>query len=146
MTDAKLEKIVDESVALDREIAEKETRLAELKETLKHEADTRPDEHAATELGGWSWTAHGSDGNIARVTVEGDKLKSSISSEKDVDKAKDIAGSMFSRLFEPKVTYKLIKGFREIAEDLLGTTSKKLIKHVTSDGTSKVSFETKEKN
>ncbi len=144
MTTIKLRNLVTEAVALDREINDAQSRLDDIKEQLKAEAGTRPEEHTPTELGGWSWVADGSDGCVARVTQEGPKLKASISSDKDIAVAKDIAGPCFGMLFEPRVTFKLSEGFRDRAASALGTAAAKLIRKLSGKGQVKVSFETKE--
>lgn len=145
MTENKLKNLVAEAVSLDREKTNIETRLTEIKEALITEARTRADEYTPTAAGGWSWIAVGRDGCIARVTQEGPKLKASISTDKDVDKAKTLAGRSFNILFDPRVSYRLTAGFREEAEATLGTTeAKKLVKALTSPGAVKVSYETKE--
>jgi hypothetical protein len=145
MTTHKLRSLVAEAVSLDRDITEKSARLAELKSLLKTEAETRSDEHTPTDAGGWSWVAEGADGCIARVTQEGGKIKSSISTDKDVEKAKTIAGPAFAQLFEPRVTYKLTKAFRDRAEQLLGKAAARLVKALSGTGQINVSFETTDK-
>lgn len=145
MTSNKLKTLVAEAVKLDREKSAIETRLAEIKEALITEARTRADEYTPTAAGGWSWVAVGHDGCIARVTQEGPKLKASISTDKDVDKAKALAGRGFGSLFDPRVSYRLTVGFREEAEAILGASeAKKLVKALTTAGATKVAYETKE--
>lgn len=145
MTENKLRTLVAEAVSLDREKANIETRLTEIKEALITEARTRADEYTPTAAGGWSWVAVGHDGCIARVTQEGPKLKASISTDKDVDKAKTLAGRSFTTLFDPRISYRLAAGFREEAEATLGAAeAKKLVKALTTAGATKVSYETKE--
>lgn len=145
MTNCKLRSIIAEAVALDREITESKARLAEIEDQLKAEAETRAEEHKPTDGGGWSWTAEGADGCIARVTQEGGKLKASISSDKDIGRAKDICGVVvFSQLFEPRVQFKLVADFRDRAAVALGKSAAKLIKAFSTKGNRKVSYETKE--
>lgn len=144
MTTTKLKNTVTAAVELDREIREKQAELETLEDLLKHEAETNPDDHTATELGGWSWVTEGNDGCIVRVTQEGPKLKSSISTDKDIQKAKNICGPLFINLFEPRITYRLTAGFRERATLLLGATSARLTRALTSKGSRKVSYETKQ--
>jgi hypothetical protein len=145
MTTNKLKKLIDQAVELDRVIRENEAELKTLKEALKAEAETRPEEHAATDGGGWSWQFAGESGSIARVTQEGDKLKSSISTEKDVAAAKDAAGPvMFRALFEPTISYKPVAKIREAAAEALEKPAwKKLLKILTGKGRVLVAFETK---
>lgn len=145
MTTTKLRNLVAEAVSLDRQRAEIETRLAEIKNDLVTEARTREEEHTPTDGGGWSWVADGADGCIARVTQDGPKLKATLTTDKDVTKAKELAGGAFPQLFEPKVGFKLAAGFRDAAERLLGTkVASRLVKAFTGPGSVKVSYETKE--
>lgn len=145
MTTNKLRSLVAEAVSLDRQRAEIESRLAEIKADLVTEARTREEEHTPTDGGGWSWLAEGADGCIARVTQDGPKLKATLTTDKDVAKAKELAGGVFPQLFEPKVSYKLAAGFRQAAESLLGAkVAGKLVKAFSGPGSVKVSYETKE--
>lgn len=146
MTDQKIRSLVTEAVCLDREIAEKQARLKEIKESLTIEADTRADEATETEGGGASLTFEGSDGCIARVTTAGATLKSSIKGEgKDIEKVKAAADRHFGRLFLPVLAYKPCENFREEAAALLGAVeARKLVKLCTNPGKTTVSFETKD--
>lgn len=145
MTNNKLKKLIDQAVELDRIIRTNEAELKCLKESLKAEAETRPEEHTATDGGGWSWQYAGESGDVARVTQEGDKLKSSISTEKDVAAAKDAAGPiLFRSLFEPSISYKPVAKIREIAAETMEKPAfKKLLKILTGKGRQLVAFETK---
>jgi hypothetical protein len=145
MTTNKLRSLVAEAVSLDRQRAEIEARLGAIKNDLIAEARTREEEHTATDGGGWSWVAEGNDGCVARVTQEGPKLKATLTTDKDVAKAKELAGGVFPQLFEPKVGYKLAAGFRQAAENLLGPkVAAKLVRAFSGPGSVKVSYETKE--
>lgn len=146
MTDQKIRSLVTEAVCLDREIAEKQARLKEIKEHLTIEADTRADEATPTDGGGASLVFEGADGCIARVTTAGATLKSSIKGEgKDIEKVKAAADRHFGRLFAPVLAYKPVENFRDEALALLGATDgRKLIKLCTNPGKTSVSFETKE--
>jgi hypothetical protein len=146
MTTQKLRNIITEAVSLDQLISASQTRLDEIKTELKLEAETRPEEHVPTEGGGWSWTAESSTGCIVRVTQEGPRLKSSITTDKDLGKVKEIIGNdrLFGQLFLPKVSYKPVESFRDAATELLGKAAAKLIKALTGKGQTRVSFETKE--
>lgn len=146
MTTNKLKKLIDEAVTLDREIQERETALKALKDALKTEAETRGEEHTETAGGGWSWQFAGESGAVCRVTQEGDRLKGTISAEKDVAALKEVAGeAAFRALFIPAVSYKPIDKVREMAAELLaGPAVKKLLKVLTGKGSMKVGFETKE--
>ena len=145
MTTNKLRNLVTEAVSLDRQQSEIEARLAEIKEQLIAEADTRPDEHTATDGGGWSWTAEGTDGCIARITQAGPTLKSSISTDKDIERAKTICGPLFLSIFTVKISYKLGRDFREVATRLLGPiNAARLVKAFSARGKTTINYETKE--
>ena len=146
MTDQKLRSLVTEAVCLDREIAEKQARLKEIKEHLTIEADTRADEATATDGGGTSLTFEGADGCVARVTTAGATLKATIKGEgKDIEKVKAAAGTIFPKLFTPVLAYKPVDNFRDEATALLGAAEgRKLIRLCTNPGKTTVSFETKE--
>jgi len=135
--------MVAEAVILDRQIADMIDRLDVLKDRLVALAEVGADSQVPTDGGGWSVTFEGLDGCVARVTQEGPRLRSSVSSEKDVAKIKDAAGSFFGRLFVPSIAYKPVSGFRAEAEALLARGASKLIKLVTTKGATKVSYETK---
>lgn len=146
MTTSKIQSLVAEAVALDREISEKSERLKELKGLLASEAEARADEATPTDGGGASIVFEAPDGCIARVTTAGATLKSSIKGEgKDIAKIKDAADRHFLRLFEQTVSFRPIEGFREQAVSLLGAKEARvLIKLCTNPGKTTVSFETKE--
>lgn len=145
MNDTKLRQLVTAAVLLDREIADKEKQLKEIKATLATEAATRADQATATEGGGTSLVMEGDDGSIARVTTAGRTLKASVKAEgKDIEKVKSLVGKFFNRLFTPVLAYKPVDGFRDEAIALLGKDAAKLIKAVENPGKVTVSFETKE--
>lgn len=143
-----LKNLVTEAVSLDREINEKADRLKELKLALVVEARSREDELALTDGGGTRWTAEGSDGCIARVNFPAPTLKGKIDGEgKAIEKIKQLAGSVFNRLFTPAISYKPVEGFREEAATLLPKAdAKKLIKLCQSASAPRVSFETTERD
>ena len=116
MTDNILKSLVTEAVSLDREINEKTDRLKELKAELVAEAQSRESELASTDSGGMRWTAEGGDGCIARVNFPAPTLKAKIDEEgKVLEKIKDLAGGVFTRLFVPTVSYRPVERFREEA-------------------------------
>ena len=147
MTASVLRNLVTEAVSLDREINEKTDRLKELKATLAAEAQTRKTEMTRTEGGGTRWTAEGSDGCIARVNFPAPTLKAKIDGEgKAVPKIKQLAGSVFRRLFVTTLSYKPVEGFRtEVAALLPKADANKLIKLCQSASAPRVSFETTER-
>ena len=146
MTESKIQKLVTEAVALDREIHEKTEHLKLLKSQLADEAASRQEDATPTEGGGTSLVLDGCDGCIARITTAGASLKSSIKAEgRDIEKIKAVADRHFTRLFETVIGYRPVAGFRDEAVSLLGTKEAgKLLKLVTTPGKTTVSFETKE--
>lgn len=146
MTENKIRALVTEAVCLDRDIAEKQARLKEIKEHLTIEADTRADEATETDGGGTSLIFDGADGCVARVTTAGATLKATIKGEgKDIEKVRAAAGTIFPKLFLPVLAYKPVENFRDEATALLGANEgRKLIKLCTNPGKTTVSFETKD--
>lgn len=146
MNDTKLAQTIAQAIALDREIAEKSEQLKQLKALLTTEAESRAELATPTEGGGTSTELVGADGCIARVTVAGRTLKSSVKAEgKDIVKIKDLAGRSFGRLFETVLGYKPVPDFRDHAVAELGAKDGgKLIRLLETPGKTTVSFETKE--
>ena len=147
MTDNILKSLVTEAVSLDREINEKTDRLKELKAELIAEARSRESELTSTNGGGSRWTAEGSDGCIARVTFPAPTLKANIDGEGQViEKIKNLATGVFTRLFVATVNYRPVEKFREEASALLPKVdANKLIKLCQSASAPRVSFETTER-
>lgn len=144
MTENKLQALVMEAVELDREIAEKNERLKELKSALVTEAESREDEHVDTDGGGRAWTATAHDGCVARINFPAPTLKSKIDGEgKAIEKIRAASGKVFDRLFRPAVAYKPVDGFRDEAQALLGRDAGKLIRLCQTESAPRVSFETK---
>lgn len=145
MNDTRLVGLIAEACATDRKIAQLKDVLDGMKKQLAAEAESRPDEHVATDGGGWSWTREGGDGNVCRVTRPGDALKPAIDGEgKAIEKVRAACGAHFGRLFLQAPKWRLVDGFREEAVALLGKGAGKLIKLVTKACQVSVSFETKE--
>ena len=116
----KLQNLVTEAVSLDREISDQTERLKELKAQLVEAAREREAELTPTDGGGLRWTAEGNDGCIARVNFPAPSLKSKIEGEgKAIEKIKQFAGAVFSRLFIPTITFKPVENFRSEARALL---------------------------
>jgi hypothetical protein len=143
----KLQNLVTEAVSLDREISEQTERLKEIKALLVEAARDSEDELVPSERGGLRWTAEGNDGCIARVNFPAPSLKSKIDGEgKAIEKIKQLAGAVFSRLFIPTITFKPVENFRDEARALLAKTeANKLIKLCQSESAPRVSFETSER-
>jgi hypothetical protein len=147
MTPSVLKNLVTEAVSLDREINDKADRLKELKATLTAEAQRRTAELLPTDGGGSRWIAEGRDGCIVRVNFPAPTLKAKIDGEgQTVAKIRQLAGTVFSLLFLPAVSYKPVSNFRAEATSLLpkGEASK-LIKLCESATAPRVSFETTER-
>lgn len=143
----KLQNLVTEAVSLEREISEQTDRLKEIKALLVETARERADEHTPTDGGGQRWTAEGSDGCIARVNFPAPTVKSKIEGEgKAIEKIKQLAGTAFTRLFIPTISYKPVENFREETKALLAKTEAgKLIKLCQTESAPRVSFETAER-
>ena len=143
-----LKNLVTEAVSLDRDISEKTDRLKEIKAGLVAEARSRESELAPTDGGGTRWTAEGNDGCIARVNFPAPSLKAKIDGEgKAIEKIKQLAGSVFSRLFIPAINYKPVESFRDEAAALLPKAeAKKLIKLCEGASAPRVSFETTDRD
>jgi hypothetical protein len=144
----KLQNLVTEAVSLDREISDQTERLKEIKAQLVEAAREREDELVPTDGGGLRWTAEGNDGCIARVNFPAPSLKSKIDGEgKPIEKIKQLAGAVFSRLFIPTVTFKPVENFRDEARALLAKgEANKLIKLCQTESAPRVSFETTERS
>ena len=67
MTNAQLKKLVNEAVALHRNIVAQSERLKIMKADLVREARLHENDFTPTNNGGSRWTATGTDGCIARV-------------------------------------------------------------------------------
>lgn len=144
MNERKLRALIDETVALDRQIEELDLQLKERKRLLVQEAESRTDEHTSTDGGGWSWRCEGESGCAVTVSQPCPSLRAKIDGEgKTITKIREAAGAHFSRLFEQAPSYKLIPAFREEALGLLGRGASKLIKLVTTESAPRVAFETK---
>ncbi len=143
MTDAFLKKLVDEAVALHREIAAKSERLKALKAELVTEALRRENDHAATDGGGGRWSTTGTDGCIARVSFPAPALVSTIAAEGEpTDKIRAVTGAAFERLFASANCFKPVANFRaEVAARLPKAAANKLLKLCLSGSSPRVSFE-----
>ncbi len=143
----KLQNLVTEAVSLDREISEQTDRLKELKAKLVEAAREHEDELVPTDGGGLRWTAEGNDGCIARVNFPAPSLKSKIDGEgKPIEKIKQLAGALFSRLFIPTISFKPVENFRDESRALLAKAdANKLIKLCQTESAPRVSFETTER-
>ena len=143
----KLQNLVTEAVSLDRKISEQTERLKEPKTQNIEAVREREHEHTPTDGGGQRWTVEGTDGCIARVNFPAPTMKSKIEGEgKAIEKIKQLAGSAFSKLFVPAITFKPIEDFRVEARALLTKgDANKLIKLCQTESAPRVSFETTER-
>ena len=139
-----LRKLVTKTVALHRDIAEKNEQLKSLKAALVQEARLHPDTQLPTDSGGTRWTAEGNDGCIARVSFPAATLISEIAGDSDlVEPCKAIAGSSFSKLFTPVKIYQLVDDFRTEAKALLPEAkAAEITKLCENEASPRVSFET----
>ena len=145
MTDLKLRTLIAEACQTDREVVRLKETLDGMKAQIKAEAESREEEHVATEGGGWSWTMEGVDENVVRVTRPGDSLKTSIDDDgKLTQRIRDAAAPHFFRLFQQAPKWKLVPDFRDAATVLMGKGAGKLIKLVSKASPVSVSFETKD--
>lgn len=146
MTDKKLQEMVAEAVAVDRQVAELTDRLKQLKSDLVGEAQSRPEEHRSIEgSAGTKWTWIGSDGCVCRVTFPAPKLRATIDPDsKTGRKIVDLAGTAKGVLFHSRVVYVPVAEFRDKAVEILGGKSTRLIAACETESAPRVEFETKQ--
>jgi hypothetical protein len=148
MTPAALQSLVTQAVELDREIHDLTDRLKLLKGELITEACARPDaERPATDGGGWSWTAPGKDGCVARVIAPAAKLRSTLDPDTKAH-AKILArfGDAAKRLFTKRVVMVPVTEFRAAVEqEFPPAQAAKLIETCETDSNPRVEFETAER-
>ena len=147
MKPEKLQLLVADAIALDRNIAELDCQLKLMKAVLIQEAESRPEDHTNTEGGGRAWIAEDAVGNIARVNFPAPALKSKVDGAgKTIEKIREVAGKWFSDLFDQAPAYKPKPEYRSYAEKFLdNATARKLIKLCSTESAPRVSFETKER-
>ena len=138
-----LRTLVDNAVALHREIAAKSEQLKALKAELVKEARRSPKALVATASGGKRWTTKGSDGCLARVNFPAPALVSEIEAESDLAKQiQEIAGGKFRRLFTTVKIYQLAENFRaEATAHLPEAQAEALVALCENDSAPRVSFE-----
>ncbi len=144
MTKETLQNLVDDAVALQREIAAKTEALKGLKAILIEEAEQHPEAQVATDRGGKRWTAEGSDGCIARVSFPAQGLVPEIGAKSNqAQECQAIAGEEFRKLFTTVKSYQLVDDFRAQAKALLpATKAAALLALLATEGAPRVSFET----
>ena len=143
MNEQELQTLVDNAVALHREIAEKTEQLKALKASLVQHAKTNDAALAPTETGGKRFTVKGSDGCIARVSFPAAALASEIEAQGEVaQQAHTLAGDHFRRLFTTVKSYQLVENFRaEVAARLSARKAAALVALCESESAPRVSFE-----
>jgi hypothetical protein len=137
MKDSEISALVDEAGRLDVEIKERSKRLAEIKAALVAEAEARPEAHDSGVKGGRHWIF---DGDSHQVTVTypdpGIALR-----DDAVNAVKETAGICFGQLFEREVSYKPVKAFRVLLENLLTKVkAKKVLKLCEVQASPRVGF------
>ena len=144
MTKETLQNLVDDAVALQREIAAKTEALKGLKALLVEEAEKHPEDQVATERGGRRWTAEGTDGCIARVSFPAPGLMPELEANGgEAEKCHAIAGEQFRKLFTTVKSYQLVDDFRVQAMALLpAAKAEALIGVLETESSPRVSFET----
>ena len=144
MKEKEIRIMVDDAVALHREIATKSEQLKLIKASLVEQARLNPDSIISTRSGGKRWTAEGSDGCVARVNFPAPALVSEIEADSTIEKQiQSVVGDNFRKLFKAVKLYQPIDGFRDRAGALLSTAkAKALLKLCENESAPRVSFET----
>jgi hypothetical protein len=144
MKEKEIRIMVDDAVALHREIATKTEQLKQIKASLVEQARLNPDSVISTKSGGRRWTAEGSDGCVARVNFPAAALISEIEAESTIEKhIQSVAGDNFRKLFKPVKLYQPVDGFRDrVAALLSAAKAQALLKLCENESAPRVSFET----
>jgi hypothetical protein len=149
MNPTTLQNLVTEAVNLDREIHELTDRLKVVKGELVAVACARDreTERVGTDGGGWSWTAPGRDGCIARVIMPGRKLRATFDPEVKAH-ARVLAkfGDAVKRCFIRRTVLAPLDDFRARVEtEFPPAVADKLITACETESTPRVEFETTER-
>lgn len=146
MNETQLKKLVNEAVALHRDIAAHSERLKALKSDLIREAQRHKEDFTITDGGGSRWTACGTDGCIARVNFPAPALMSHIDPEDETfDKILAVAGESLDELFDSRHYLKPVADFRdEVVAALPRRAATQLIELCQVECSPRVSFETAE--
>jgi hypothetical protein len=147
MKEKELRKLVDDALALHREIAAKSERLKQIKAALVVQAVLSSDAQVPTDSGGRRWVAEGSDGSIARVSFPVPGVIGEIEPETPLMRQiQAIAGDKFRQLFEPVKKFKPVDDFRvQVAVLLPAKEARTMTAICVSEGATRVSFETAKK-
>lgn len=143
MTQKQITKLVDDAIALHREIAAKTEQFKALKTELVQQARLHPEAQVLTESGGMRWTAKGTDGCIARVSFPTPGLVSQIQlGSEESDQIIAITGNEFSRLFAAVKAYQPVPDFRAQAVAVLPSPKVKALFGICeTESAPRVSFE-----
>ena len=144
MKEKEIRIMVDDAVALHREIATKSEQLKLIKASLVEQARLNPDSIISTRSGGKRWTAKGSDGCVARVNLPAPALVSEIEADSTIEKQiQSVVGDNFRKLFKAVKLYQPVDGFRDRVAALLSTAkAQALLKLCENESAPRVSFET----
>jgi hypothetical protein len=145
MNDAATRALVAEAVSLDRQIAEWQQRLKDLKGDLIERACKRPEsDRIATEGGGWTWTAEGNDGCVCQVIMPGPKLRTTFDPKvKAHEKILARFGDAVKSLFTKRMVYDAVENFRAAVEnDFPPAQAAKLIAACETQSEARVAFQT----
>lgn len=143
MTQKQITKLVDDAIALHREIATKTEQFKALKAELIQQARLHLESQVLTESGGMRWIAKGADGCIARVSFPVPGLVSQIQvGTNECNQILAITGEEFSRLFTPVRVYQPVVAFRAQAVALLPAPKVKALFDICeTESAPRVSFE-----
>lgn len=137
--------LVDQAIALDRECRKIEEKLKGIEATIiEHALEIRKDEGESTDGGGWSVDVVGDSGEAAKVTQAGKSAKALAEEDADLATIRQILGASFKELYETKISYSLVKGWRDAIGVKLDTpTRRAFLKKGTKAGALKVAYATK---
>lgn len=148
MTDTAIAKIVDATIAKDRERLKVDRELNLYKGQLIDLGGDplRSKQLVPTEGGGNSWRAAGTDGNFAVVTFPGESLKGAIDpATKDGKKILKRFGHDWKKFFRRAIRFVPHEDFRARVETAYPpAVAQKLINLCEKDSEPRVSFETKD--
>jgi hypothetical protein len=145
MSTQEIAHLVAYAIALDKQLNEVEAKLKAAKADLIALA-TEKGEQTSTDGGGWSVVFEADNGDVARVTQPGRKLKSSFKvGTKEGEKIQAILGTNFYRCFESRTIYVPLPNIRDVVAEYIKSPAqqKRVIKAVTSDSAPQVAFEVK---
>lgn len=138
-----LRAVIQEAVALDREISDKGERLKDCKRFLADVAAARPLEMLPTNNGGRSWRMEGEGGCAVNVAFPAPILKSRIEGDL-LAECRKLAGKLAGKLLAPIDAMRPVPDFRAAALALLGgAKGARLVSICEAPAAPRVSFETK---